>query len=182
MKSTPSLWMWSLLLLAVSCSNPSKTNAIIVATQPSVAHTLQAEPPVVQYDNQIDYTPTLEEHNDELVHLLDQLPSWEVQYCPADSLEGIDFPYLSVSVPEYTEPVLIFPYLDTAFGGYLTKIVLPFALPDWQDGYVIHHARWWTISALWIKDSFAGFVPTLRDGKTFRYPEFVIQEEVTSDD
>jgi len=73
MNSTPSLWISSLLFLAASCSNPPKTNGIIIATQPNVAHTLQAEAPVVQYDNQIDYTPTLEEHNDELVHLLEQL-------------------------------------------------------------------------------------------------------------
>lgn len=173
--------MSSLLFLAASCSNPPKTNGIIIATQPNVAHTLQAEAPVVQYDNQIDYTPTLEEHNDELVHLLEQLTSWEVQYCPADSLEGIDFPYLSVSLPEYTEPVLIFSYVDTAFGGYLTKIVVPFPLPDWQDGYVIHHARWWTTSALWIKDSFTGFIGSLENWKSPRYPEFIIQEAVTSD-
>jgi hypothetical protein len=115
------------------------------------------------------------------VHLLEQLTSWEVQYCPADSLEGIDFPYLSVSLPEYTEPVLIFSYVDTAFGGYLTKIVVPFPLPDWQDGYVIHHARWWTTSALWIKDSFTGFIGSLENWKSPRYPEFIIQEAVTSD-
>ena len=170
--------MWSLLLLAVSCSNPSKTNAIIVATQPSDAHTLQAEKPLPrELERQFDYTPLLEAHDEELVDLLDEMESWKVAVHPADSLEGIDFPYLTVTLAEYTEPVLIFPYLDTsASGGYLTKIVVPFVLANWQDGYVIQHSLCSSTTALSIKNSFTSFVGTLKQWKTQRFPEFVAEE------
>ena len=181
MTSKPSLLMWWILFLIASCGNPSKTNAIIVATQPAVADTLKIPSVPIKQERQIDDSPFLVAHSEDLVQLLGQLTSWTVSVKPADSLDRIDFPYLGVRLPEYSEEVLIFPYLDTAFGGYLTKIVVPFALADWNDGYVIQHAHWWPTSATWIKRWFPKFVATLQAWSTPHYPDLVTQDPVADE-
>lgn len=140
--------------------------------QQNITTTLEAEPvasPPESYEMGKDYYwPQLVAHDSILLSLLSDMHRGMVKVKKALPEEGIDRPYIEVTWPQFSESVLIFPYLDTLSGALvLSKIVA------WPGEYIIAHQEGWVTTAKWIVAGWMNvYLSLLWNGQTVNYPVY----------